>query len=131
VEYGFNGVPALNRLYQAMAHSALGETLHWTYDPDPAQYVSSSTLTWHLRERCLPWNGGECATGTVQVRAGGLDAIHLDRNGAGAILYAIGLVQMPLEQMKGWHDQEKEALESPVSLPTFGFEALGATDWHV
>ena len=101
-EYGFNGVPALNRLHEALARSALGEELHWTYDPYPAQYVSSSTLSWHLKERCLPWDGGECTTGTVRVRAGGHDAIHLDTDGAGAILYAIGLVQMPLEHMRGW-----------------------------
>lgn len=102
MEYGFNGVPALNRLYEAMAHSTLGRAFHWTYDPYPAEYVSTSTLTWHLTERCLPWNGGECAGGTVRIRAGGFDAIHLDTKGAGAILYAIGLVKMPLEQMRGW-----------------------------
>ncbi len=102
LEYGFNGVPELNQLYETMARSVLGETLHWTYDPYPAQYVSSSTLSWHLTERCLPWDSGECATGAVQVRAGGHDAIHLDTKGAGAILYAIGLVEMPLEDMKGW-----------------------------
>jgi hypothetical protein len=59
-------------------------------------------LTWQLRERCLPWEVGACSRGTVQVRAGGFDAIHLDTKGAGAILYAIGLVPMPLEQMRGW-----------------------------
>jgi hypothetical protein len=102
IEYGFNGVPALNRLYEQMARSTPGDTFHWTYDPDPAEYVSSSKLTWHLKEPCLPWDGGERATGRVQVRAGGRDAIHLDTNGAGAILYAIGLVEMPLAHMNGW-----------------------------
>ena len=106
-------MPALNRLYQAMAQSPLGETLHWTYDPYPAQYVSSSTLAWHLKERCLPWDATECATGTVQVRAGDLDAIHLDTKGAGAILYAIGLVQMPLAHMKGWSPTQ------PLSIAVF------------
>jgi hypothetical protein len=110
MEYGFNGVPALNRLYEQIASSAPGDALHWTYDPDPAEYVSSPTLTWHLKERCLPWDGGECATGTVQVRAGGRDAIHLDTNGPGAILYAIGLVQMPLAHMNGWSSLSPLAL---------------------
>jgi hypothetical protein len=100
-EYGFNGDPALNRLYETMARSALGQEFHWTYDPYPAEYVSTSTLTWRLTERCLPWDGGECTRGTVQVRAGGLDAIHLDTKGVGAILYAIGLVKMPLGHMRG------------------------------
>lgn len=116
IEYGFNGVPALNRLYEQMARSAPGDTLHWTYDPDPAEAVSSPTLRWHLKERCLPWDDGECATGTVQVRAGGRDAIHLDTSGAGAILYAIGLVQMPLADMNGWS-----------SLPPLAL-VLGRTD---
>jgi hypothetical protein len=102
LQYGFNGVPALNRLYQQMAQSELGEKLHWTYDPYPAEYISTSALRWRLNERCMPWDAGECVGGAVQVRAGGLDAIHLDTKGAGAILYAIGLTQLPLEQMRGW-----------------------------
>jgi hypothetical protein len=101
-EYGFNGVPALNQLYHSIALSALGRELHWAYDPLPAQYVSTSDLTWQLSEPCLPWDGVTCTKGTVQVRAGGFDAIHLDTRGAGAILYAMGLVKMPLEQMRGW-----------------------------
>ncbi len=102
LQYGFNGVPALNRLYQDMAGSELGQKLHWTYDRYPAEYVSTSSLTWRLNERCLPWDAGSCIRGFVQVRAGGLDAIHLDTKGAGAMLYAIGLVQLPLQQMRGW-----------------------------
>lgn len=101
-EYGFNGVPALNGLYQTMTRSTLGRELRWTYDPYAAQYVSTSSLTWHLTERCMPWDVAKCTKGTVQVRAGGFDAVHLDAKGAGAILYAIGLVKMPLEQMRGW-----------------------------
>jgi hypothetical protein len=102
MEYGFNGVPALNQFYEKIAHSRLGQEFHWTYDPYPAQYISTSALTWRLTERCLPWDVGECTKGTVQIRAGGFDAIHLDTKEAGAILYAIGLVQMPLEHMRGW-----------------------------
>jgi hypothetical protein len=101
-EYGFNGVQALNRLYESITRSALGRELHWAYDPYPAQYVSTAAMTWQLSERCLPWDGGTCTKGSVQVRAGGFDAIHLDTRGAGAILYAMGLVKMPLEQMRGW-----------------------------
>jgi len=102
MEYGFNGVPALNRLYKNVTHSQLGQEFHWTYDPFPAEYVSTSSLTWRLTERCLPWDVGACTRGAVQIRAGGFDAIHLDTKGVGAILYAIGLVKMPLDQMKGW-----------------------------
>jgi hypothetical protein len=101
-EYGFNGVPALNRLYQRMAQSALGLKFHWTYDPYPAEYVSTSALAWRLYERCMPWDTGDCVGGMVRVRAGGFDAIHLDTKGAGAILYAIGLTELPLEKMRGW-----------------------------
>ncbi len=101
-EYGFNGVPAFNSLFDAIAASTQGRASHWAYDPDAAQFVSTSDLTWHLTESCLPWDGNMCMQGTVQVRAGGLDAIHLDANGAGATLYATGLVMMPLEQMTGW-----------------------------
>jgi hypothetical protein len=102
LQYGFNGVPSLNRLYQGMVRSELGQRLHWTYDPYPAEYVSTSSLTWRLNERCMPWDAGGCTGGVVQVRAGGLDAIHLDTKGAGAILYAMGLAQLPLQQMRGW-----------------------------
>ena len=101
-EYGFNGVPALNALYEALANSGRGQELHWTFDPYAAQYVSTSSLTWQLTERCLPWDGSMCLNGSVQVRAGGFDAIHLDADGAGEALYAIGLVKMPLEQMTGF-----------------------------
>ncbi len=102
LEYGFNGVPALNGLYEALSGSARGRDLNWTFDPYAAQYVSTSGLTWQLTEKCLPWDASLCLNGNVQVRAGGLDAIHLDDEGAGEALYAIGLMQMPLEQMKGF-----------------------------
>jgi hypothetical protein len=85
-----------------MARSAHGQKFHWTYDPYPAEYVSTSSLTWRLNERCIPWDSGGCTGGVVQVRSGGLDAIHLDTKGAGAMLYAIGLAQLPLQQMRGW-----------------------------
>jgi hypothetical protein len=98
-QYGFNGVPAFNRLYREMARSATGLQFHWTYDPYPAEYVSTSALSWRLDERCMPWDSGDCTRGVVRVRAGGLDAIHLDTEGAGAILYAIGLAELPLEQI--------------------------------
>jgi hypothetical protein len=114
LEYGFNGVPALNRLYESVTRSSLGRELHWVYDPLSAQYVSTSDLTWRLSERCLPWDTGTCAKGTVQVRSGGFDSIHLDNKGSGAILYAIGLVKMPLEQMARWSPPPPLAF-SPIS----------------
>ncbi len=100
-EYGFNGVPALNELYKSIARSKVGTSLHWTYDPYPAEYVSTKNLTWRMTERCRPWNAVVCAQGVVEVRSGGLDAIHLDPGGSGAVLYAIGLVKLPLDEMSG------------------------------
>jgi hypothetical protein len=76
-EYGFNGVPALNRLFESISRSSLGRELHWSYDRLPAQFVSTSDLNWRRSERCLPWDAGTCTNGTVQVRAGGFDSIHL------------------------------------------------------
>jgi hypothetical protein len=39
-QYGFNGVSAINRLYQELTQ--------------PAEYVSTSALTWRSTERCMP-----------------------------------------------------------------------------
>ena len=101
MQYGFNGVPALNRLYERIARSELGQKFHWTFDPYPAEYVSTPALTWRLTERCKPWDMSDCTRIGVRVRSGGLDAIHLDTNGAGAILYAVGLLKLPLERRIG------------------------------
>ena len=102
LEYGFNGVPALQRSVRVARRFCARSRPHWTFDPYAAQYVSTSGLTWQLTEKCLPWDASLCLNGNVPVRAGGLDAIHLDDEGAGEALYAIGLMRMPLEQMKGF-----------------------------
>jgi len=98
-EFGFNGVPQINALYQEMVASRLGRRLHWVYDPDAAEDVSNAQLEWQLTEPCTASDGSSCVDGRVQVRAGGDDAIHLDPNGAGATRYAAGLLEMPLKDM--------------------------------
>ena len=98
-EYGFNGVPQLNRLYVALAGSAEGRADSWRYDPAAAEAVSDSSLGWHLTEACAAWDisAGNCNSARqVQVRAGGSDAIHLDRAGAGATRYGMAIVRQPL-----------------------------------
>jgi hypothetical protein len=98
-DYGFNGVPQLNVLYRSLVESAPGRRYDWRYDAAAAQSVSTRDLQWRLSEPCMPWDVLECVGGEVQVRSGGLDAIHLDTRGAGAVFYAMGLVQKPLAQL--------------------------------
>ncbi|MGO8860338.1 MAG: hypothetical protein ACLQRH_06140 [Acidimicrobiales bacterium] len=99
LDYGFNGAGALNRLYRSMADSSLGRRLHWTYSTAAAQAVSSPALAWRATLACAPWDLPDCRDGQVRVRAGGLDSIHLDDEGAGAIRFAMGLVDPPLAAM--------------------------------
>jgi hypothetical protein len=96
--YGFNGVAQINELYQSMVSSATGRQFHWVYDTDAAVSVSNHELSWQLTEACTKSTTSECEDGRVQVRDGGDDAIHLDTSGAGAALYASGLLRKSL----GW-----------------------------
>jgi hypothetical protein len=98
-QYGFNGVPRLNQLLVALAGSAEGRAGSWRYDPAAAEAVSDSSLRWHLTEPCAAWDvsAGHCdPAGQAQVRAGGYDAIHLDRAGAGATRFGMAIVCRPL-----------------------------------
>ena len=93
-EYGFNGVSQINDLYQSLGLSGLG--LGWHYDVSAALGVSQPGLVWTLDMSCQAWDTTNCHHGQVQVRAGGLDAIHLDPWGAGAVRFAQGLMRQPL-----------------------------------
>jgi hypothetical protein len=95
--YGFNGVPALNALLQQLASSPEGVRHGWTYDTSAAASVSDPGLTWRLRLACQSWDGAACRDGTVQVRAGGWDSIHLDPGGHGAARYGMAITRVPLE----------------------------------
>jgi hypothetical protein len=96
VYYGFNGVAQINDLYQSMVSSSVGRRFHWVYDTDAAASVSNAELSWQLTEACTNSTTSECEDGRAQVRDGGYDAIHLDTSGAGATLYASGLLRKPL-----------------------------------
>jgi hypothetical protein len=98
-EYGFNGVPQLNQMYSAVAASPEGRADRWSYDPAAATAVSDPALRWHLTEGCAAWDltAGNCGSGQqAQVRAGGYDAVHLDRAGAGATRYGMAVLRQPL-----------------------------------
>lgn len=99
--YGFNGVPALNTLYQEIVSSPEGTQNDWTYDDAAAVAVSDAQLTWQLRLTCMPWDVFACRGGSVQVRAGGLDSIHLDPYGNGAARYGMAITRLPLENQLG------------------------------
>jgi hypothetical protein len=98
--YGYNGVPQINDLYQAMGLS--GQGIGWHYDVSAALGVSEPGLDWTLDLPCQSWDTANCHHGQVQVRAGGFDSIHLDPNGAGAVRYALGLMRQPL-LAEGYH----------------------------
>lgn len=97
--YGFNGDPAVNQLYQQIADSPQGVADGWVYDTSAAVAVSDLGMTWQLDETCMPWDVESCRlpAGTVQVRMGGHDSIHLDPYGNGAKRYAQGIIRQPLE----------------------------------
>ncbi len=97
-QYGFNGVAELNQLYRSLASSVRGRARGWRYDPGAAAAVSGRGLSWRAWLPCRASDHG-CVDGRVRVRAGGLDAIHLDEEGAGGARYAAGLVHMPLMAM--------------------------------
>ena len=97
--YGFNGVSPLDELYAAVAGSPEGRVDSWSYDDSAAAAVSDPALNWHLTEQCAAWDlyEGNCGPGVqVQVRAGGLDSIHLDNRGAGGTRYGMAVVRRPL-----------------------------------
>jgi hypothetical protein len=102
-EYGFNGVPQLNQLLLSLAHSPMGLVDHWHYDNTAAANLSGHAVTadqtsfeWQLHLACTTQNTKNCVKGVVGVRAGGTDAIHLDRSGAGARRLAQGIESAPL-----------------------------------
>ena len=101
--YGFNGVPQLNDLYQALAASPEGVRDGWTYDPAAAVSVSDFAMSWQPDETCMPWDAHNCRlpSATVPVRAGGHDSIHLDRWGNGAARYGQAIIRKPLTDQVG------------------------------
>jgi hypothetical protein len=106
VQYGFNGVPGLNELFLSLASSPLGLADHWFYDPTGAaalggQPIGTAEATdvvmrWELNLPCQSVPTVSCPLdGSVRVRAGGTDAIHLDSGGAGATVLARALEYRP------------------------------------
>ena len=106
VQDGFNGVPELNELFLSLAASPLGVADHWSYDPTGAAALGGQpigtagttdvVMRWELNLPCRSVPTISCPTdGSVRVRAGGTDAIHLDPDGAGAAVLARGLEYRP------------------------------------
>lgn len=96
--YGFNGVPQIDELYEALVASPQGRRDGWIFDNSAAAAVSGPGLSWKLYLPCQPLDIlGPCRGDQVQVRAGGLDAIHLDPYGSGATRYGMALVRRPLD----------------------------------
>ncbi len=86
---GFQGSPAIVSFYKNLA--ATGRSHRWHYDDRAAISVSTDNLTWVLSLRCETWDAKHCRDGQVRVRTGGDDAMHLDKEGCGAIRFALGL----------------------------------------
>jgi hypothetical protein len=91
---GFQGSPAIDSFYENLAATKkLGQ---WRYDDTAAITVSTPDLSWRLTLPCEGWDAKLCMDGQVQVRVGGEDAVHLDEMGCGAIRFALGLEERPL-----------------------------------
>jgi hypothetical protein len=89
--YGFQGVPQLRALYADMVTASRGR---WHLS-DAAALAVSPDFVFQQSLACEPADGF-CPTGFVAVRKGGTDAIHLDRDGHGALRFARGLLSAAL-----------------------------------
>ena len=85
---GFNGSPDIASFYEGLATK---NPRHWRYDDKAAVAVSSASLSWMLTLPCEAWDAKLCIHGQVQIRTGGIDAVHLDEHGCGAVRFALGL----------------------------------------
>jgi hypothetical protein len=85
--YGFQGVPQLRSLYADLVEASGGR---WHLSNAAALAVSPN-FVYSPTLPCESFDGA-CPTGTVAVRDGGSDAIHLDPQGHGAKRFARGLV---------------------------------------
>jgi hypothetical protein len=91
---GFQGSPAIASFYENLV--ATGKSRSWRYDDNAAVAVSTASLSWKLTLPCDAWDAKLCVNGQVAVREGGTDAVHLDTPGCGAIRFALGLEERPL-----------------------------------
>jgi hypothetical protein len=89
INLGFQGSPEIATFYQVLVEDEA--SVRWQYDDEAAVAVSTPDLTWRLTLPCEPWDSDLCMDDGVQVRAGGIDAVHLDTPGCGAIRFAIGI----------------------------------------
>jgi hypothetical protein len=94
IHHGFQGSPAIGSFYKRLV--ATRNPRHWRYDDAAAVAVSSASLSWMLTLPCLAWDAKLCRDGQIQVREGGVDAVHLDTKGCGAIRFALGLEERAL-----------------------------------
>ncbi len=97
-QYGFNGDPALNVLYQQMTRSGDGQRFRWAYDHTAAASVSTPSLSWRSSSACVSGTTG-CQNGIVTLREGGLDAIHLSFSGE--VRFAKGLIEEAMRKNSG------------------------------
>jgi lysophospholipase L1-like esterase len=89
--YGFQGVPQVRQLYIDMVRASHGQ---WQLS-DAAALAVSPGFVFHQTLPCQPADGA-CPSGSVSVRKGGTDAIHLDPEGHGAWRFADALVSAGL-----------------------------------
>jgi hypothetical protein len=95
VNHGFQGSPAMASFYEDLV--ATRKPSRWQYDDNAAAAVSTANLSWKLTLSCEGWDAKQCVDGQVRVREGGEDAVHLDTAGCGAIRFALGLEERPLQ----------------------------------
>ncbi len=88
INLGFQGSPALASFYENLA---AGNSHRWRYDDRAAIAVSTDNLAWMMSLPCKAWDAKQCRDGRVRIRTGGDDAVHLDKEGCGAIRFALGL----------------------------------------
>jgi hypothetical protein len=89
INLGFQGAPEMVTFYQELV--AAKDSPRWRYDDKAAVAVSTPDLSWKMSLPCQTWDSNLCVGGEVQIRAGGIDAVHLDTPGCGGIRFAIGI----------------------------------------
>jgi hypothetical protein len=86
---GFQGAPEMVSFYRELV--AAKDSPRWRFEDSAAIGVSTPELSWQMFLPCESWDSKLCVNGEVQIRAGGIDAVHLDTTGCGAIRFALGI----------------------------------------
>jgi hypothetical protein len=101
-DWGYQGLPVMALMLRSIAESAPAGD-HWIYVEGGAAAVSRSSFTYEASVPCsFLFQRTHCVNDLVPARAGDHDAVHLDQDGCGAALFAVGAEQdLPFGRLTG------------------------------